>query len=141
MATNTEIGIKIQSCHHEFVRSEYRVAFEAAFDRVFPNVAARNAQQLEHEDLASFSERLRTEMKPVRDHRNSMVAHAGKPKPATFVGVRRVVDLLDQRLRDLYFVASRGTQMEMTMGGGANSTRFAQAFVDLLQNRAGGPLS
>lgn len=117
----------------------HREDYEPVFDRLFPDVADRGDVSPTVADLAGYSDRVSAAVQPIRDHRNTLIAHrAKKPKPAKFDDIRKAFCELKGLLRDLYLVATAGTGMSMTLGGGANPARFAEAFVSLMVGDGGG---
>lgn len=114
----------------------HRQGCEQPFDRLFPDVVKRADLSPTVADLAGFCERVSAAVQPLRDHRNTLIAHRDKmPKPARLDDIRNAFKTLDPLLEDLFLVATRGTYMLMTLGGGANPERFAEAFVDLMIGR------
>lgn len=113
-----------------------RKDYEPVFDGLFPDVVGRGDLSPTVADLAGFSARVSAAVQPLRDHRNTLIAHRGKmPKPARFDDIRNAFATLDPLLESLNRVATRGAYMHMTLGGGANPERFAEAFVDLMIGR------
>lgn len=114
----------------------HRQDCERPFDRLFPNVVKRAGRSPTVVDLAGFSERVSAAVQPLRDHRNSLIAHRDRmPKPARLNDIRSAFATLDPMLEDLFLVATRGSYKEMRLGGTADPERFAEAFVDLMRGR------
>ena len=111
----------------------HRKDYEPVFDGLFPDVAGRGDVSPTVADLARYSARVSKAVQPVRDHRNTIIAHRSQsPKPAKLADIRHAFSELDGLLEDLYFVATAGAGMNMTLGGGTDPELFAEAFVALM---------
>lgn len=97
--------------------------FDVAYDRVFPGVKERGQGRPNHADFDRLSQQLRDTLKPICDHRDTVVAHWDeKQEPATIPELKAAMDHVEGLLKDLFYLSKLGTYI-FELGGMAASVK------------------
>ena len=122
-----------RSVNEEPTPLEAKEEFWAAYDRLFPDVAKRSATTPTRDDIADLSEQFSRVVEPLRNHRNTMIAHK-RPKQVV-VGLEAVdkcIAEVDRLVRDVEFVLSGGAVTGSSVGTFSDEEAFAAKMSALL---------
>jgi Acetyltransferase (GNAT) domain len=105
--------------------------FDKQYDKLFPGVRERNEGCPNHSDFDQIAEKLRKIFDPIKNHRDTVVAHWDKKgEPATISELKIALDHLEYLLGAFYLVSKLGTYI-FELGGIA--ARVEQTAVDLAE--------
>jgi predicted N-acetyltransferase YhbS len=112
---------------------EHEAHFDQEYDRVFPGVKARSEGRPRHADFDLLAQTLREVFKPIRAHRDTVVAHwDAKGEPATVADLKKAMDHVEGLLKDLYFL-SKLSSVSFELGGiAASVTRTSKDLLELI---------
>jgi hypothetical protein len=95
--------------------------FDEKYDQVFPGVRARGKGQPNHSDFDLLSDALRNALKPICDHRDTVVAHwDDNQKPATLRDLKTAMSHIEELLKNLYYISKLGNYSFELGGFAAN---------------------
>ncbi|MBI2606465.1 MAG: GNAT family N-acetyltransferase [Deltaproteobacteria bacterium] len=107
--------------------------FDKVYDRLFPGVKVRNEGRPNHSDFDTIIQNLRNTFKPIRAHRDTVVAHWDKEQePATIADLKNAVQHIELLLKDLFFTSKLGS-LGFELGGVAASvSRTSKELAELI---------
>ncbi len=91
----------------EWLQKDQRKYLVAKYNNLFPEMKKEKRTRPNQADFDLMCEKLDIVSKPVKDHRDTVVAHKDeKPKPATFRDIERQLKTIERFLFDFYMVHS-----------------------------------
>lgn len=98
----------------------------------FPRVLERGDGKTNHSDVDDLRKRLRAAVQPIKEHRDTVVAHwDDDPRPATWEQLDVAVATVEETLKDLYFACTFGN-LEWKIGYSADPDIVAAQLADIM---------
>lgn len=112
---------------------QFYTHFNEVYDRVFPRLKLCSAGRPNHADFDHLAERLREAFKPIRAHRDTVVAHWDeKQEPATVIDLKNAILHIEQLLKDIFYL-SKLSSVSFELGGvTADVERTAKKLIELI---------